>query len=127
MLTWSTYRYIAYEAEGGIRDGKYFCKGACLSTDEKPVVGIYNGSMLREIDTSKVYVFDGSTQTWVVWTAGGGSNPSPVSADTATNSEVDEALDELFPTTDGIGGDDTPSGNIASDDDVESALDDIFP
>ena len=36
-----------------------------LSTDEKPIEGIGNGSVLLEIDTSKVYIFDEENKQWV--------------------------------------------------------------
>ena len=37
--------------------------GTCLSTDEKPVIGIYYNSMLFETNTQEWYVFD-NTKTW---------------------------------------------------------------
>ena len=37
---------------------------ACLSTDTKPTTGIMNGSMLIEVNTGKLYVFDESASTW---------------------------------------------------------------
>lgn len=35
----------------------------CLSTDQKPEIA-YNGSALLEIDTKKVYIFDGANREW---------------------------------------------------------------
>ena len=35
----------------------------CLSSDTKPV-GVSNGSMLLEMDTGKIYVFDEANSTW---------------------------------------------------------------
>ena len=37
---------------------------ACLSTDTKPTIGIMNGSMLIEVNTGKLYVFDESASAW---------------------------------------------------------------
>jgi hypothetical protein len=36
----------------------------CLSTDEKPVVGIKNGSTCLEMDTGKLYMFDEANRVW---------------------------------------------------------------
>ena len=44
--------------------GKYV-EGACLSTDTKPTSGILNGSVLIEMDTSKVYFYDESGSQWL--------------------------------------------------------------
>lgn len=35
-----------------------------LSTDNKPVTGVPNGSTCIEIDTGKKYMFDGAGQQW---------------------------------------------------------------
>lgn len=35
-----------------------------LSTDEKPIEHIINGSILREIDTGKTYMFDAENMIW---------------------------------------------------------------
>ena len=37
---------------------------ACLSTDTKPTEDIANGSVLIEMDTKKVYMFDGDNALW---------------------------------------------------------------
>lgn len=44
--------------------GRVFHDVRCLSTDEKPVAGIRNGSTLVEIDTGKGYVFDAAGGSW---------------------------------------------------------------
>lgn len=36
----------------------------CLSTDEKPIKHINNGSILIEIDTGKRYIFDYEAKIW---------------------------------------------------------------
>lgn len=48
--------------------GKYV-EGACLSTDVKPTTGILNGSVLIEMDTSKVYFYDEANSQWREWGA----------------------------------------------------------
>lgn len=40
---------------------------ACLSTDTKKTAGIKNGSVLLEMDTKKVYLFDEAGSTWREW------------------------------------------------------------
>lgn len=35
------------------------------STDEKPVYNIPNASVFYEMDTKKVFMFDGDTMTWL--------------------------------------------------------------
>lgn len=37
-----------------------------LSTDEKPVDGVGNGSTFVEMDTKKFYIFDEDSKTWIV-------------------------------------------------------------
>lgn len=36
-----------------------------LSTDSKPTEGIENGSIYYEMDTKKIYMFDGENQQWL--------------------------------------------------------------
>lgn len=50
-------------------NGKYinYIEGRCLSTDTKPTDGIANGSILLEMDTSTVYMFDADSETWKEW------------------------------------------------------------
>ncbi len=36
-----------------------------LSTDTKPLDGVYQGSMFIEIDTGDVYMYDGASGAWV--------------------------------------------------------------
>lgn len=35
-----------------------------LSTDTKPTTGIGNGSVYIEIDTQKIFFYDGTSETW---------------------------------------------------------------
>lgn len=41
-------------------------EGKCKSTDAKPT-DIINGSLLIEIDTSKLYFFDEASNVWREW------------------------------------------------------------
>lgn len=43
-----------------------------LSTDTKPT-DCGNGSVYREMDTSKTYKYDAASSAWVEWTGGSGS------------------------------------------------------
>lgn len=52
-------------SNGDILRGNAYKDIRCLSTDEKPVNDVPNGSMLTEIDTSKSYLFDKDSETWV--------------------------------------------------------------
>lgn len=36
-----------------------------LSTDEKPVKNVPNGSSFTEMDTQKVFFFNAETETWI--------------------------------------------------------------
>ncbi len=36
-----------------------------LSTDEKPTEGVGNGSVLLEMDTCTVYIFDAQNKQWI--------------------------------------------------------------
>ena len=60
MVTYHVSRFIT-------AGGKLYIEGECLSSDSKPVTNIMNGSKLIEMDTSKVYLFDESGQTWREW------------------------------------------------------------
>lgn len=107
-----------------------------LSTDEKPKewlgMPIANGSRFNEMDKNRSYVFDAYGENWHIWTdkrsesGGSGSSEEGPSGNTASDSDVDGALDALFPSDGGIEGDDTPSGNTATDEDVNDAFDDLF-
>ncbi len=49
-----------------VRNGKSVVEGTCLSTDTKPTI-YGNGSMLMEMDTSTLYMFDETNSTWRAW------------------------------------------------------------
>lgn len=38
-----------------------------LSTDTKPTENVQNGSAFIEMNTSKVYFFNGETKAWIEW------------------------------------------------------------
>ena len=44
-------------------NGSYDIRG--LSTDSKPTTDILNGSTFIEMDTGKVFMFNGASSTWV--------------------------------------------------------------
>lgn len=77
MVTWTKRSYV----------GKHrrLCAGDCLSTDTKPTTtegdGIYNGSILREMDTGKVFKYNQASESWVEYAenGGGGSDLKDVS------------------------------------------------
>ena len=60
MVTFSTKILMNKEAD----PPEYYCEGDCLSTDEKPTHGMFNGSFLLEMDTSKAAKFDQAAQEW---------------------------------------------------------------
>ncbi len=43
---------------------KSYIEGACLSGDAKPTDGIANGSIIIEIDTGKIYMFNETGSAW---------------------------------------------------------------
>lgn len=49
--------------EGGA-DHKYRVEGSCLSTDMKPT-DVANGSILKEMNTGTVYMFDEAGEQWL--------------------------------------------------------------
>ncbi len=52
--------------------GEVYNDVRCLSTDDKPVEGIKNGSVLVEIDTGTRYLFDAEAGEWNVMPSSGG-------------------------------------------------------
>ena len=61
-----------YRTDGSGRVNRDSADISCLSTDEKPVDGIANGSWLYEIDTCTFYCFDEENQRWIPMKGGGG-------------------------------------------------------
>jgi len=70
MVSFNVYRSTASGA---------YVEGVCLATDEKPVVGIANGSILFAVDTTSGettrYMYDQNSMSWIeaVCPCGGGS------------------------------------------------------
>lgn len=46
-------------------NGKALVEAACLSGDTKPTDGIANGSILIEMDTGSIYMFDEAGAEWL--------------------------------------------------------------
>ena len=71
MITWifrkKYYTYDTNQKPNKVIRELSYCEGRCKSTDVKPIEGICNGSILLEIDTGKVYMFDGETSEWCLW------------------------------------------------------------
>lgn len=44
---------------------KSYIEAACLSSDSKPTDGIANGSMVLEMNTGKIFVFNEAGSAWV--------------------------------------------------------------
>lgn len=59
MITWTV--------ERAFNGNKMYKEGRCLSTDEKPTTGIANGSLLMEMNTTTLYMFDETGGTWRAW------------------------------------------------------------
>ena len=43
---------------------KSYIEGACLAADAKPTDGIANGSIVIEIDTGKIFMFNETGSAW---------------------------------------------------------------
>lgn len=56
--------YRIYKTYG---NGKTYVEGACLSSDTKPTEDISNGSILMEMDTATLYMFDETGAEWRAW------------------------------------------------------------
>ena len=66
MVSYQVEQYTAKDAGG---NNLHYVEGTCLSTDEKPTTGIFNGSKLMEMDTGKLFMFDAESSTWLEWGA----------------------------------------------------------
>lgn len=60
MITWDE---TLQEVDGTITSRK---SGTCLSDDTKPL-NVGNGSILLEMDTSTMYLFDLKNKVWRAW------------------------------------------------------------
>ena len=59
MVTWTEITHVT--TEGAFR------QGVCLSSDTKPIDDVLNGSILMEMDTATLYLYDAENQTWRAW------------------------------------------------------------
>lgn len=64
MITYNVAKHLSTE--------KTYFEGVCLSGDTKPTRNstggkLANGSKLLEIDTSTLYVYDETNDTWRAW------------------------------------------------------------
>lgn len=66
MVTWNIWRMTSNVKGSDPVQYLYFGEGDCMSTDEKPVDGIFNGSILSEIDTGNIYKFDQESKSWML-------------------------------------------------------------
>lgn len=60
MLTYTKKNFV--EDHDGV--ALNYVEGYCLSSDSKPTAGIANGSVMIEMNTSKVFFFDQAGQAW---------------------------------------------------------------
>lgn len=64
MITY--HRYMYAEKKAGQDTPRNYVEGMCLSTDTKPDT-VANGSILMEMDTSKLYLYDEANSIWREW------------------------------------------------------------
>ena len=62
MISFDVERVIQKDSPSS--HSSYYVEGKCLSTDVKPTSGLANGSILIEMDTSKVLIFDEQNSQW---------------------------------------------------------------
>lgn len=58
---------VTYKQIQRMTSGKDQIEATCLSSDTKPTQDVANGSILMEMDTSTLYMFDEASNTWRVW------------------------------------------------------------
>lgn len=63
MITTEVQKTVVFE-NAGTTGRKEYIEGVCLSTDSKPTDNIGNGSILLEMDTAKLFIFD---ETGTIW------------------------------------------------------------
>ena len=59
-----TFEYAVLVPPQGGTGSKYRKEGSCLSTDAKPT-NLANGSILKEMDTATIYLFDEAGEQWL--------------------------------------------------------------
>lgn len=70
-----------------------------LSTDEKPVEGVPNGSRFKEIDTKHLWLFDAANATWHDQGESGGSGGGggEDDGDIATEADIQDIKNNIWP------------------------------
>lgn len=58
---------VTYKQLMRMTNGKDQIEATCLSTDTKPTRNVSNGSVLIEMDTSKIYFYDEANSMWKEW------------------------------------------------------------
>ena len=82
MVTWRFKQPRRITADGV---EEFYGVGDCLSTDDKPTTGIFNGSVLREMDTKTRFKFDAEGKCWREYSS---------AREIMTGDEVEEVLED---------------------------------
>jgi len=96
---------VSFNVYRATSSGAYI-EGVCLASDEKPIVGISNGSILYAVDasdgTTTRYMFDQSTASWIEAECpcsggeGGGGEGGGVFVAQITSTDSGYALDKNY-------------------------------
>lgn len=73
--------------------GQFVNDVRCLSTDQKPIDNINNGSVCLEIDTGTRYAFDAENLEWCELPSGGGGGGIDVAG--LTSSDMSSVIEGL--------------------------------
>ena len=58
---------VSFNDRKWLNNGRLYFDGVCLSSDTKPTDNIENGSVLMEMDTGTMYIFDAENSVWRAW------------------------------------------------------------
>lgn len=98
---------VSFNVYRATSSGAYI-EGVCLASDEKPIVGISNGSILYAVDasdgTTTRYMFDQSTASWIEAECpcsggggeGGGEGGGSTSSGLVIQKDAEGALDKTW-------------------------------
>ena len=102
---------VSYNVYKATSSGAYV-EGVCLASDEKPVVGIANGSILFAVDASNGettrYMYDKETMSWIEaecpchggsgsgGSGGGGSSEGPLIVALDESKVADKTFQEIY-------------------------------